>query len=127
MRLASSRNPLSSQVISNKLTQACLQLDCRVVIPYQVRSYQTEFLGAQASHAGYVVIPYQVRSYQTSMTLLSSQPTTVGRNPLSSQVISNKGNIMFQASNFVVIPYQVRSYQTNSRNPSKREKEAELS
>ena len=63
-----SRNPLSSQVISNKAETEynTAKKDYEVVIPYQVRSYQTGF-ACQSIGADYldVVIPYQVRSYQT--------------------------------------------------------------
>ena len=131
------RNPLSSQVISN-LTWTCLKWAAlRVVIPYQVRSYQTDVPDWKLHAGGYVVIPYQVRSYQTnhwhcrfmgnckSRNPLSSQVISnieltwkaslgTSRNPLSSQVISNGIGvpIIWNVVWRVVIPYQVRSYQT---------------
>ena len=112
----------------------------RVVIPYQVRSYQTRAHPGEADEGGAVVIPYQVRSYQTQILYYLEKIS--GRNPLSSQVISNRKEKPFselkrlkrrnplssqvisnlnQSWEFplfqsVVIPYQVRSYQTLSVN-----------
>ena len=111
------RNPLSSQVISNRCFPAGANRQTAVVvipyqvrsyqtpkgpvkeregsgtvvIPYQVRSYQTPFKKLQAHVFQYVVvIPYQVRSYQTRVgTLVNWMGQQPGRNPLSSQVISN--------------------------------------
>ena len=61
-----------------------------VVIPYQVRSYQTvELVLNWTSSRQRVVIPYQVRSYQTLSPYRKAQTAGLGRNPLSSQVISN--------------------------------------
>ena len=62
-----SRNPLSSQVISNVDGKTSKPLfPARVVIPYQVRSYQTAGQQSNLQRAiNEVVIPYQVRSYQT--------------------------------------------------------------
>ena len=61
-----------------------------VVIPYQVRSYQTwaNSVGCWISRTK-VVIPYQVRSYQTPLPTLEKEFAQTSRNPLSSQVISN--------------------------------------
>ena len=61
-----------------------------------------------------VVIPYQVRSYQTHATVNNPSSTTTSRNPLSSQVISNLSSKVPSRLRpwLVVIPYQVRSYQT---------------
>ena len=61
------RNPLSSQVISNK--------------KYLPKGF-TKFIPL-------VVIPYQVRSYQTYPPLIIMGIPVPCRNPLSSQVISN--------------------------------------
>ena len=67
-QLVASRNPLSSQVISNLATQPA---------------------GSPALRRG-VVIPYQVRSYQTKRSCVRKpRKRSFGRNPLSSQVISN--------------------------------------
>ena len=63
----SSRNPLSSQVISN-----------------------AEKNSGNSPEPKAVVIPYQVRSYQTEARLREAQERGAGRNPLSSQVISNR-------------------------------------
>ena len=137
----SCRNPLSSQVISNLPVFGPSARPDGVVIPYQVRSYQTSSSISLSDNLSDVVIPYQVRSYQTSwppekLPVLSGQvvipyqvrsyQTTrawslyhktlmVGRNPLSSQVISNPAGYQKshpQRVGGVVIPYQVRSYQT---------------
>ena len=61
------RNPLSSQVISNLAARNLEHLTfLLVVIPYQVRSYQTgRWSAGRDSRWTTVVIPYQVRSYQT--------------------------------------------------------------
>ena len=87
------RNPLSSQVISNATQPAGSPALCcgSVVIPYQVRSYQTlPSLEKEFAQTMGVVIPYQVRSYQTSNSLMLIRlPLGSRRNPLSSQVISN--------------------------------------
>ena len=63
-----------------------------VVIPYQVRSYQTKFVTGRKAAGGSleVVIPYQVRSYQTLLNCAAKACPYL----------------------HVVIPYQVRSYQT---------------
>ena len=86
------RNPLSGQVISNRLTrEGICQLSRSVVIPYQVRSYQTaEAQGLTVGEYLGVVIPYQVRSYQTKEKAEFRQNNIDCRNPLSSQVISNQ-------------------------------------
>ena len=61
-----SRNPLSSQVISNILNFPGIPKNfLTVVIPYQVRSYQTRGPFERGTGTRPVVIPYQVRSYQT--------------------------------------------------------------
>ena len=110
-----------------------------VVIPYQVRSYQTQLVATIIKLRSQVVIPYQVRSYQTGKSRNPSKREREGRNPLSSQVISNILYLTFlrRSTGFcrnplssqvisnlcfapkpprhgwkVVIPYQVRSYQT---------------
>ena len=67
------RNPLSSQVISNRVA------DIIIGGPDEL-----------------VVIPYQVRSYQTASSPGGSCRYCPGRNPLSSQVISNR---TFRATN----------------------------
>ena len=114
----SGRNPLSSQVISNPRSIIMATRNSKtVVIPYQVRSYQTHVRFRQiplpvltvvipyqvrsyqtgtpdrqdsARHFAGVVIPYQVRSYQTdAFPDCIGSPDAVSRNPLSSQVISN--------------------------------------
>ena len=112
------RNPLSSQVISNfREVPESVEARARVVIPYQVRSYQTRKAAEQNRPKTYsVVIPYQVRSYQTGMGLLTLPAgSPARRNPLSSQVISNGTRRRKQRKPLgVVIPYQVRSYQTYS-------------
>ena len=75
-----------------------------------------------------VVIPYQVRSYQThNMRITAMRKRMQRRNPLSSQVISNQA-LTFLPSSFllpVVIPYQVRSYQTSFNAARKQAKAAE--
>ena len=60
------RNPLSSQVISNQCHRLRTSSPKLVVIPYQVRSYQTTGQGRGEGIPRPVVIPYQVRSYQTT-------------------------------------------------------------
>ena len=68
-----------------------------------------------AGRQALVVIPYQVRSYQTYTLESMFASCMVGRNPLSSQVISNefpKKGLYGCSYGNVVIPYQVRSYQT---------------
>ena len=68
-----------------------------VVIPYQVRSYQTQVVAPVVGQVvALVVIPYQVRSYQTFLFMIS------------------------QVRKYVVIPYQVRSYQTKGKNAKTR-------
>ena len=71
-----------------------------------------------------VVIPYQVRSYQTHvMKLFMTLQVLLRRNPLSSQVISNLRAEAAEArlrEAQVVIPYQVRSYQTENLPPAER-------
>ena len=86
------RNPLSSQVISNKAWNTGHEGGIAVVIPYQVRSYQTLlWVPGRSDPAFCVVIPYQVRSYQTNnFPFHPYQLPEKSRNPLSSQVISNK-------------------------------------
>ena len=64
----------------------------RVVIPYQVRSYQTGTELTNSKLCPTVVIPYQVRSYQTYLIMRKcTRIQNFRRNPLSSQVISNLG------------------------------------
>ena len=113
-----SRNPLSSQVISNtRLKRSRMfQVSPLVVIPYQVRSYQTYAPTGWFGYRWRVVIPYQVRSYQTNPLINGrKRPSPESRNPLSSQVISNLWILLpcpTRKQSLVVIPYQVRSYQT---------------
>ena len=110
-----------------------------VVIPYQVRSYQTDKktheksmqlksrnpLSSQVISNLTYTMAYMVgcnfgRNPLSSQVISNGRPKflppfrKMGRNPLSSQVISNKAPILGARGNYVcvVIPYQVRSYQT---------------
>ena len=87
------RNPLSSQVISNKANRRPEQptaTTSRNPLSSQVISNLSPS-GWYSVKGHSVVIPYQVRSYQT-FNLADCHPCRKRRrNPLSSQVISNTG------------------------------------
>ena len=85
------RNPLSSQVISNNLSSVLKrwQSHRRNPLSSQVISNACEPKD-KGSGKSRVVIPYQVRSYQTNRRPAASAVRAACRNPLSSQVISNQ-------------------------------------